>query len=240
MSSLTPPGSRLIFWLRLLLPFLALVAAITWWLHLTLARPVGKVSIYGQVEHTNLHLLQERALPWLEKPFWRVDLNGLQASLEQDPWLSQVKVSRIWPNQIRLDLTERLAWAHWNQDHLIDTQGKGFNPGFKYNKNLSKHIYSQEATLAEAVKFWQYLDALLQPQGLQLTQLHQEQRGAWQLEFNSSIRVLVGRDNIPLRINRFIWAWQNWLEAEVENLSSIDLRYPNGLAVAWNTPTAKP
>ena len=78
---------------------------------------------------------------------------------------------------------------------------------------------------------------MLQSSGLQLTGLRHEQRGSWQLEFNASIRVLIGRDNIATRINRFLWAWQHWLAAEAERLASVDLRYPNGLSVAWQKLT---
>lgn len=230
---------RLSFWLKVLVPLGILLLLVAWWLNSTLAKPVGKVAIYGEVEHADLTKLQERALPWLNEPFWRVDLQGLKASLEQDPWLSSVSVRRHWPDQIRLELIERSPWAHWNENYLIDKQGIGFNPGFKYTQNLGRHIYSKKDTLADVVKFWQDLDALLHDSGLQLTELHHEQRGAWQLELNASISVLVGRDNISARINRFIWAWQYWLSDEAENLATIDLRYPNGLSVAWRKTATK-
>lgn len=231
--------ARLQFWLKVLAPLGLLIVLVGWWLNWTLARPVGQVTIYGEVEHADLNKLQERALPWLNDPFWRVDLKGLKASLEQDPWLSSVTVHRHWPNQVRLELIERSPWAYWNEDYLIDSEGKGFDPGFKYTQNLGRHIYSEKDTLADVVIFWQDLDVLLQDAGIQLTELHHEQRGAWQLELNAGIRVLIGRDNMAIRINRFVWAWQHWLAAEAENLASVDLRYPNGLSVAWRKSATK-
>lgn len=225
--------ARLAFWVKALAPLGLLLLLVGLWLNWTLARPVGQVAIYGEVQYTDLEKLQSRSLPWLDDAFWRVDLKGLKASLEQDPWLREVLVRRVWPDQIRLELIERVPWAHWNESHLIDEQGKGFNPGFVYSKELGRHIYSKKDTLAEAVKFWQDLDVLLQKSDLKLTELRHEQRGAWQLELNASIRVLVGRDNITSRINRFLWAWQHWLASEASNLASVDLRYPNGLSVAW-------
>ncbi|GLR63141.1 cell division protein FtsQ/DivIB [Marinospirillum insulare] len=226
--------ARFTFWLKVIVPLGLLIILVGFWLNWTLARPVGQVSIYGEVQYADLDKLQERSLPWLDDAFWRIDLKGLKTSLEQDPWLREVVVNRVWPDQIRLELVERIPWAHWNKRHLIDEQGKGFNPGFEYTKELNRHIYSKKDTLAEAVNFWLDLDALLQKSNLRLTELHHEQRGAWQLELNTSIRVLVGRDNIVNRVNRFLWAWQHWLEAEAVNLASVDLRYPNGLSVAWH------
>lgn len=227
-------------WLKTLLPLAVVLVLVVLWLQFTLARSVGQVAVYGQVEHVDLDALQVRALPWLEVPFWRVDLQGLKQSLEQDPWLKSVSIRRQWPNQIRLDLIEREPWALWNEDWLIDTEGKGFNPGFKYHKNLPRHIYSTSSNLADAYKFWQYLDALLKVNDLHLTKIHYESRGAMQLELNASVRVLLGRDNIPLQLNRFIWAWQKWLAQEAEQIVSLDLRYPNGIAVAWRKTAIQP
>lgn len=225
--------ARLAFWVKVFVPLGLLLLLVGLWLNWTLARPVGQVAIYGEVQHADLEKLQERALPWLDEAFWRVDLKGLKVSLEKDPWLREVTVRRIWPDQIHLELIERIPWAHWNEGYLIDKQGIGFNPSFVYNKQLGRHIYSKKDTLAEAVKFWQNLDALLKESDLQLTELRHEQRGAWQLQFNANISVLVGRDNIANRINRFLWAWQHWLAPEASQLVSVDLRYPNGLSVVW-------
>lgn len=231
--------ARLVFLVKVFAPLSLLLLLVGFWLNWTLARPVGQVTIHGEVQYANLEKLQERALPWLSGAFWRIDLQGLKASLEQDPWLRDVTVRRHWPDQIRLELVERIPWAHWNEGYLIDEEGVGFNPGFIYSQELERHIYSKKDTLVETLKFWQDLDILLQSSGLQLTELYQEERGAWQLELNASIRVLIGRDNIAVRINRFMWAWQHWLAEEAESLTSIDLRYPNGLSVAWQKSAIK-
>lgn len=229
--------ARPVFWIKVLTPLLLLFFLVGCWLNWILARPVGQVAIYGEVQHVNLDALQARTLPWLNDAFWLVDLKSIKISLEQDPWLNHVTVRRQWPDKIYLELVERIPWAHWNDGYLIDDQGVGFNPGFKYTQELGRHIYVKKDTLAEAIKFWHDLDALSQNLELQLTELRHEQRGSWQLEFNTSIRVLIGRDNIALRINRFLWAWQYWLAAEAEKLASVDLRYPNGLSVAWQKLT---
>ncbi len=229
--------ARQVFWIKLLAPLGLLFFVVGCCLNWILARPVGQISIYGEVQHVDLEQLQTRALPWLNEAFWLVDLNSLKASLEQDPWIRSVLVRRQWPDKISLELVERTPWAHWNDEYLIDEQGVGFNPGFKYTQELERHIYAKKDTLAGAINFWQDLDALLENSGLQLTELRHEQRGSWQLEFNASIRVLLGRDNIAIRINRFLWAWQYWLAAEAEKLAIVDLRYPNGLSVAWQKLT---
>lgn len=225
--------AKLWLWLKALVPLLVLLMLVVWWLDWTLARPVGQVAIYGEVRHADLEKLQRQALPWLDAPFWKVDLAGLKQTLEQDPWLARVSVSRHWPDQIRLDLEERVAWSAWNDNGLLDEQGQVFYPAGHHEIMTGRQIYAEMDTLAEALKLWETLEPLLLKQQLILTELKLEARGAWQLQLNGSVRVLVGRDNIEKRINRFLWAWQAWLAAEAENIAGVDLRYPNGLSVAW-------
>lgn len=225
--------AKLGLWLKALLPLLLLVVLVGWWLNWTLARPVGQVAIYGEVRHADLEKLQQQALPWLEVPFWKVDLAALKQALEQDPWLDSVQVSRHWPDQIRLDLQERVAWSAWNDTGLVDEKGQVFFPADISQINTGRQIFAEMDTLADALELWENLEPLLEEQQLILTELKLEARGAWQLQLNGSVRVLVGRDNIEKRINRFLWAWQTWLAAETENIAGVDLRYPNGLSVAW-------
>lgn len=220
-------------WLKALLPLILLLLLVVYWLHWTLSRPVGQVAIYGEVRHADLQGLQERALPWLTDAFWKVNLKGLQVSLERDPWLQQVNISRRWPDQIQIELVERKAWARWNQTAFVDERGQGFAPVRAVDLPLERWIEAESENLADAVALWHHLEPLLQAQALQLTGLKSEKRGAWQLELNGAVRVLVGRDNMESRINRFLWAWQHWLADEAPSIEKIDLRYPNGLSVAW-------
>ncbi|SFX03264.1 cell division protein FtsQ/DivIB [Marinospirillum alkaliphilum] len=223
----------MLFWLRVILPLVVLLLLVGYWLNWTLARPVGQVAIYGEVRHSDLAQLQQRALPWLEEPFWKVDLQGLKQALEQDPWLKKVQISRHWPDRIQLDLVEREAWARWNETALIDVDGQGFHPPTPVQPLPARHIHAGVESMPEAVQLWHKLEPLLEARDLELTGLRYEARGSWQLELDGAVRVLVGRDNMEARINRFLWAWTAWLAAESEKIERIDLRYPNGMSVAW-------
>lgn len=220
-----------LFWCKVLLPLLLLCTLTFYWLYQTLARPVGQVAIYGTVQHVDLQTLQQRALPWLTLPFWKVDLNGLQQALTMDPWLAAVQVTRRWPDQIHLTLTERRAWARVNEDALVDEQGVLFYPDVSSFPAVSRSLQVSEDQLDEALAFWHLLEPVLSERGLRLTELQLEARGAWQFQVNGAVRVALGRDTITQRMDRFLWAWDHWLADEMDDLSAVDLRYPNGLSV---------
>ena len=48
--------------------------------------------------------------------------------------------------------------------------------------------------------------------------------------------MLLGRDQVVEKMRRFTAIYQKALEQESEKIARIDLRYANGLAVAWHEP----
>jgi cell division protein FtsQ len=219
--------------LKALLPLLALLLVASYVLHWMLARPVGQVSIYGEVRYVDQQLLQQRALPWLSEAFWKVDLTGLQGDLEQDPWLKKAVITRRWPNQIAIQLHERQAWARGNSRAVLDEQGEAFYPPNPEGLDLPLHIFSEVGQLQEALAFHQQLLDAVESLDIAISKLYLEPRGAWQLQLTSGVTLMLGRDNIEKRINRFIWVWDQWSEDKQAQVNLIDTRYPNGLSVGW-------
>lgn len=220
-------------WLKALLPLLLLLLAVSYALHWMLARPVGQVSIYGEVRYVDQQALQQRALPWLAAAFWRVDLTGLRNSLEQDPWLEKAVITRRWPDQVAIQLQERQPWARWNDRAVLDEQGEAFFPTNPDVLDLPLHIYSEPDNLQEALAFYRQLAAVMELLDVKVSELHLEPRGAWRLQLASGVTLMLGRDNIEKRMNRFIWAWEQWSENQQAQVERIDTRYPNGLSVGW-------
>ena len=224
-------------WLLALLPLALLVAGVFWGLHWMLARPVGQVAIYGEITYADQMALQERALPWLNEPFWRVDLEGMQQSLVTDPWLAAVEITRRWPNQIDIHLYEHQAWAFWQDRGVLNASGELFFPQNRELLELDLHFYASREDLPSLLVFYEQLQSKLDKLNLKITEIQLEPRGAWRLQLEEGVILHLGRDNIEKRINRFLWAWQKWSASERELIHVIDARYPNGLSVAWKRPT---
>jgi len=225
--------TRWSFWLKALVPLLVLVLGVSYALHWMLARPVGQVSIYGEVRYVDQQALQQRALPWLAEAFWKVDLTGLSEALEQDPWLKKAVITRRWPDQVAIQLQERQAWARWNSKAVLDEQGNAFFPPDPDFLDLPLHFFSEADSLQETLVFYRQLETALESLDVAISELHLEPRGAWQLQLDSGVTLMLGRDNIEKRINRFIWLWGQWPESQQVQVKRIDARYPNGLSVGW-------
>jgi len=89
---------------------------------------------------------------------------------------------------------------------------------------------------SEVMKQYQRLAELLLPTGLKLSKLKLDRLGAWQVETNKGIQLIIGRNQVGEKIRRLVLVWESELHRQSDNIETIDLRYPNGLAVAWRDP----
>ena len=83
------------------------------------------------------------------------------------------------------------------------------------------------------MKSYQMLAQLLLPTGLKLAELQRDNLGVWRVSTVRGIELVLGRDQLGDKLKRLALAWESGLKNELQNIATIDLRYPNGLAVAW-------
>jgi cell division protein FtsQ len=53
------------------------------------------------------------------------------------------------------------------------------------------------------------------------------------VETDEGIELVLGREQVGEKIKRLALVWESGLSQQVKQIKTIDLRYPNGLAVAW-------
>ena len=54
-----------------------------------------------------------------------------------------------------------------------------------------------------------------------------------ELVLSNGLRLVVGRDQIMKKMQRFLAVYRSDLQEKVDSVASIDLRYSNGVAVEW-------
>ena len=80
------------------------------------------------------------------------------------------------------------------------------------------------------------LNRQLAAAGLIIESLKQSSRGAWQLVCRNRLKLNLGRDRVNEKISKFVTVFKLSLHKQVEQIEQVDLRYTNGLAVAWKAP----
>ncbi|MGM0535912.1 MAG: cell division protein FtsQ/DivIB [Pseudomonadota bacterium] len=203
-----------------------------------LDRPIERVSVRGELQHVSADYLRSRLAPLIQGQTWlSVDLPELRHEARQIGWLAEVRVSREWPDALQFDLVEQVPVARWNDDRLLNPQGEPFAFGPVSPPDDLPDLAGPPGSGAEVLGYHARLDAQFATQGIEVRQLRLEPRGAWRFQLDSGVWVMLGRNDRAARLGRLTAAWQRELGPLASHIRYVDLRYPNGVAVAWHGET---
>ena len=100
-------SNRSFFWLNRFLVLLATVVVLTvatkGFLKLQ-SLPVQRISVTGELEHTQAQVVQDIVQPSLAGGFLNADLRQIQRQLESLPWIYQATVRRRWPAALEIHI----------------------------------------------------------------------------------------------------------------------------------------
>lgn len=200
-----------------------------------LDKPIEHVSIRGDLEYVNAAYLQDQLSPLIAGESWlSVDIGQLRHEALQVPWLKDVRLSRRWPNALTFELYEQRPVAWWNDDSLLNAQGEPFAAGPIKNVGTRPWLAGPQGSGPEVLAYYDALRKQFERLNMTITQLRLEPRGAWRVQLDNAFWIMLGRTDLDMRLERFITAWQRGLSASRDDIRYIDLRYPNGVSVAWH------
>jgi cell division protein FtsQ len=142
-------------------------------------------------------------------------------------------------------LEEQLPVARWGDSALLNNQGEAFAPRELANYEHLPQLVGPQRAQQQVMQQYQVLSQMLRPMGFSIVRLELRERGSWFLTTGAGsagpgIELLLGRDHLVEKMRRFIAIYDKTLKDQITNIASIDLRYANGLAVAWRDPNAQP
>ena len=200
-------------------------------------QPISKVSVRGDLTYVDQLAVQERMAPFVEASFFKVDLDGLRQDLEQMPWIASVEVRRVWPDHVSVHLEEHLPIARWGGEALLNNSGEAFSPSDLAGYEHLPQLHGPKRAQQRVMQQYQVLSQMLRPLGFSIERLELRARGSWFVTTAQGVELLLGRDQIVEKMRRFTAIYQQALAQESGKIARIDLRYANGLAVAWREPS---
>lgn len=201
-------------------------------------RPIARVSVQGELSYISQQAVQERIAPFVSASFFTVDLAAMRGELEQMPWIARAEVRRVWPDQVSIRLEEQLPVARWGSEALLNNQGQAFTPRELANYESLPLLSGPLRAQQQVMQQYQVLSQMLRPLGFSITALELREHGSWFISTGQGVDILLGRDHLVEKMRRFSAIYDKVLKEQIANIARIDLRYANGLAVAWRTPVA--
>ncbi|MDG4559823.1 MAG: cell division protein FtsQ/DivIB [Candidatus Competibacter sp.] len=204
------------------------------------AFPLRQVRIEGELRNLAEEDLQPVVHSYLGQNFFNADLDALHAALATNPWVEEIAVRRGWPDTIEIELRERIAFGYWGEREMVDVNGHRFQPAELRQPGPWPRLAGPDGHEKDLIGTYQQVRALLDPVGLKLVKLVQDERRAWWLTFDSGLEVYVGREQFERRLQRLARVYPRLLAAQAERIAVVDLRYVNGFAVRWKTGSSNP
>tara|TARA_B110000046_G_scaffold118112_1_gene124929 strand:- start:963 stop:1766 length:804 start_codon:yes stop_codon:yes gene_type:complete len=195
--------------------------------------PLSKIMVGGNFNHLEEQELAELVNMEIDGGFLSMNLNQLRQELQSHPWIHQVSVRREWPSTLKVEVIEEVPIARWGKKGFLNRLGDQLSLPENSNLNSLPVLEADFGSSQDMIAQYLLLAELLAPTDLKLTELQRDAVGAWQIETAAGVRIVLGRDQIIEKIRRLIVVWGSGLDVQLNNIATIDLRYPNGLAVSW-------
>ncbi|GAB6140230.1 cell division protein FtsQ/DivIB [Methylosoma difficile] len=203
----------------------------------TLATPIKYVRVEGYFQYLSEEEIKSVLLPQISAGYWEADVQAIQQAVSTLPWVEKVSVKRVWPDVIAIQLMEKIPYTRWGSDKLVTETGDIFTP-----KDLSPFldmtiIEGPEQQQLNVLETMQGIKTTLADQSMSLTEFKINSRGAWQIKLASGLQIQLGRTEPLKRLQRFLRTLSLLAPEKVAAMAVVDLRYPNGYAVAWKPET---
>lgn len=221
---------------------LAVIAAGLWWLA---QRPMFtlktiRVEAMGEepLRRVNTSTIKGTAIPRLKGNFFTADLDGVKQAFEAVPWVRRAAVRREWPNTLVVALEEHVPLGTWGEDgrllsvkgdvftaNLAEAEEDGALPEFAGPDGSERDVVARFKDLHD----W-FAPIKLKPESVQLSR-----RYAWTVKLDNGVTVELGREqnNTTLRerVDRLTGIYPQLVARLQDRIESVDMRYPNGLAL---------
>ncbi|MFN2382168.1 MAG: cell division protein FtsQ/DivIB [Guyparkeria sp.] len=215
------------------LAFLAAVALVSQRVWIKLQSPVAALTIEGANRFVTEEQVRRELWPALGQGIWAVDIEALRERLLADAWLTEVRITRQWPDRLLVSLQTHQPIAAWNGERLLSVSGEVFAPK---RRPVDLQLPSLVGPTGSQWSVWERYTSIkpvLATVGLELAGVTMSPRGSLSLALASGAVIQTGQESLEARLQRLLDVYPDTLAGKMDQVERIDLRYSNGFAVAW-------
>lgn len=216
---------------------------------------IREVEVRGRFVRVDSGQIREVVEQSISGNYFSLSLPAIESRIKQLPWVFGASVRKRWPGTLVVDVDEIQPMARWGRHRWLNATGDlvARDPG-PVAQNLPR-LSGPEGRQQAVWRAFGRWSEMFAASGLNLEQLELDARGLWRLELTLNAPVpgrraaaangkvaprpvvmIVEQGGAEERIALFTEALRRRLLAELPSMRAVDLRYPNGFAVSWNTP----
>jgi cell division protein FtsQ len=228
-------GWNRVQWMRLVTLCTVLAVSLsfyvaTLWL---MNRPIQAVVIDGAFVRVSAIQVEDTLESYIQTGFLSADLHAMRRQLRSLPWVANAKVRRRWPGTIEVAIEEQRSVARWGDAGLLNKNGELFIEKVSHAPAELPLLSGPHGSERRVAEMYFRIEERLERRGMATVSLRLDDRGAWEMQLTSGIRVRLGARMVETRMDRFFAALDKVVAAQAENVDYIDMRYTNGFAIGW-------
>lgn len=194
--------------------------------------PIRSIKLGGAFDMQFMDKLEHKVKTHDLNNFLLVDTEAIENDILALSWVESAVVERDWPDTLTITVIQHEAVAKWAKGGLLNRKGMVFFADGSTQKPLPT-FYGQEKDRQMMLDAYYQFKKQLAKINMQILQLRINKRGVWTIRLNNGINLIVGRELLEERLQRFVNSYLNMRRDYQKAISRVDLRYSNGFAVAW-------
>ena len=220
-------------WLLIVIAFVVLAVGIYGLYGVMTDAKVAELKVLGTRSDAENRQVLRHVSPMVTDNYFTSDLEKIRDQTLTLSWVDRVVVSRAWPNSIRVRVMPRHAIARWGTGRLLSDSGDIFTEVTPHANQKLPLLHGPTTQSKMMMRRYNEINQLFLPVNIRLKELYLTERMTWFMQFDSGLRIIVDQDQMMSKLQRFSHLAQSDLKPVWTKISSVDLRYRNGLALQW-------
>lgn len=196
-------------------------------------QPLVSVEVEGELNFIDKSLIVNPILHAGRRGILSLDLLTLKDELESLAFVESVSLERKWPDTVVVSITEYLPIAKWADGRLLIKGGALISPRVIDDFAFLPLLKGPEGTQLKVLAQYETLSLKVNRLAMYIDELELLPRGAWRMSVDGEVSIALGKGFLDEKLARFRQLYKTVLNNSLADVVSIDLRYPNGIAVKW-------
>lgn len=215
-----------------------LLGAAALWVAQRPAFDFERIEVRGDLRHVSQASVRTALAGRLRGNYFTLSLREARSAFESAPWVAAASVRRVWPDRLRVTLTEHRALGVWNDGRLLSDTGVLFtaNPAEAEVYGALVDFAGPASWAPQAARRYREFVDVLAPLALEVAAVRVSARASWSLRTTEGQVFELGRDEPVGRVSerlRWVAASYPLVVAQLNAAPArIDARYSNGFAAA--------
>lgn len=202
--------------------------------------PISQVSVNGDFRYLDKARIEQIMLPHLGTGYFMVDLQEIRDELQAQPLVHEVTVRRAWPDRLVVFITEQVPVLRFGADGYLNPYARVFRPGAPLPGVDLPVVDGPPGSEPLLLRSFDSYTEVLEPSGLRIASIALDGKHAWRIGLSNGTEVLLGRRGIERKLQLLVRLLSGEWASSRDRITRIDMRYSNGVAVAWRDGAASP